>query len=426
MPPRNTRTAPTQPPPKLPLELVFIILEGAQYNDLVLQYKWLKNYSLVCRSWRAYAQQLLFTHVALLKGAGQCTAFKNSIALADAHNPEHAKLLRESVRTLGMSMDHQEIYADVLAMCPNIRELQATLYHGCFRPEVLKRLARAPRVQALRIKAHHPMPLFQFMGVFQSVQYLEVDCNNLQDTFDFPSSPSWRLRELRYSSFHRSAHLFLSWALSGRGRETLEILRVQCSQFELPMLVTLGVAARLRSLSVQWLRETDDLSSFKNLRELAVIYPQTTPLSFKTLPDGVVHVDLAQMRNDIATAVALGLADYQDRTHGSLQFLTYQRRGSPFDPMTDAEVLYNFCAARNIEFRLLDPEYGRYAGERVPLEPSQTFPRNAPFSGRRPKLDPSALPWRVRREPSFMRRIASVAGRALTNTTVPAVALARP
>ncbi len=362
-PRRNTRTAPTRPPPRLPLELVFTILEEAQYNDLVPQYKWLKSYSLVCRSWRAHVQQLLFTQVALLKGAGQCKAFKNSIALADAHDPDHAKLLRESVRTLGMSMDHQEIYADVLAMCPNIREMQATLYHGCFRPEVLKRLARTPKVQALRIKAHHSMPLFQFMGVFQFVEYLEVDCNNVQDTFDFPSSPSWRLRELRYSNFHRSSHLFLSWALSGPARDTLEILRVQCNQLELSMLVTLGVAARLRSLSVQRLRETDDLSSFKALRELAVIYPQIAPLTFKTLPDGVVHIDLAQMHNDIATAVALGLAEYQDRTYGSLQFLTYQRRGSPFDPMTDAELLYNFCATRNIEFRLFDPDYGRYAGE---------------------------------------------------------------
>ncbi|KAI0710552.1 hypothetical protein C8Q76DRAFT_810334 [Earliella scabrosa] len=419
------------PPVILPIELVIDILREAQYDDLLPHYKWLRNYSLVCRAWRIHAQPLLFTYVALTKGAKQCKTFKDSMASAADCDPEHAARLREAVRTLVLTMDHQEIYAEVLNLCPNLRELQVTLYHACFRPEVLKQLRRAPRVQALRVRSNHCTPLFQLLGAFSSVEYLEVDCNSIRDVPDFPlSPPSWRLRELRYHNLRNGTHNFIEWALSGAARETLEIIHSHCPSFDLSMLVRLGITTTLRSISVNHVRETDDLAVFSNLQELAINFPFNASLTFNSLPPSVVHITSDTMSPASCAAMLEGLTAYQERSNGALRVLTYNRRPgipglSQDTRMLDAEKLYEFCARSGVEFRLMDPPYGFYAGEHAPLGSTESFPRPAPVSSRRPRLSETTLPWQNRRDPSLARRIASAAGRAFSGS-IPPMALARP
>ncbi|RPD77168.1 hypothetical protein L226DRAFT_533162 [Lentinus tigrinus ALCF2SS1-7] len=431
----NSSSRAQVPDPRLtlPIELLFVILEEAQYDDLIPRYKWIKNYTLVCITWRNYAQQLLYTSVALHKGTDQCKAFIDALAAARIRDVEHATVLGASVRFLSISIDHQEIYADILDLCPNLRELHLVLYHASFRPEVLKRFAHAPPVRAMRVRTYHYMPLFQLLRAFAHLQFLEVDCSSVRDlTLELPPSPppAWGLVELRYHSLRRATHAFVNWALSGTARSTLEVLRVTCPSFDVTELTSMGIASNLRSIVLHHLWERDDLTTFKSLRELALLFPSVPnhAPTFHTLPVGVRHLSLhAVGSRDTAQAMVAAISAYQERSGDSLRVLTYHRRSeSTSDLLLDAEALYTFCLERGIEFRLMDPPFGYYAGERIPLEPFDSYPQSVPLSTRRKKLDDGALPWRVRREASLTRRIVNAAGRAFGGTTVPSIALARP
>ena len=353
----------------LPIELIFSILEEAQYDDLIPRYKWIKSYTLVCQAWRNHAQQMLYASVAIHKGTDQCKAFKNALAAARCRDVEHAMVLGAAVRTLSMSLDHQEIYADVLDLCPNLREVHLVLYHASFRPEVLKRFRRAPPVQAMRVRTYHYMPLFQLLRAFAHLRFLEVDCSSVRDaTLELPDSPppAWDLVELRYHSLRRSTHIFVNWALSGTARSTLEVLRVTCPSFDVAALTGMGIASNLRSIVLHHLWETDDLSAFKSLRELALLYPCIPHVpTFRTLPGGLRHLSIhAVGHQDAAQAIVSALSAYQARSGGSLRVLTYHRRSeSTSDPLHDAELLYTFCLEQGVHFRLMDPPFGYYAGE---------------------------------------------------------------
>ncbi|KAM5537412.1 hypothetical protein V8D89_008931 [Ganoderma adspersum] len=419
----------------LPIELVLEILQEAQYDDLVPRYKWLKNYSLVCRAWSPYAQQLLFAYIALLGGADHCRTFRKILKLADARDPEHAAFLKNSVRTLGMVIDHQHIYADVVRLCPNLRELHLSLYHASFRPDVLRRLAEGgARLKALRVKTYHYLPLFQLLSHLPGLEYLEVDCNSVLDsalTVPPLSPPTWPLRHLRYTNLRRNSPPFLEWALSGPGavaRKSLDVLEVISPSFNLSTIAALGIASTLRSLTVQRLFDRDDLSALTSLQEIAVVHPSGTPPTFRQLPAGIVHVvlDAITRASECATTVA-GLAAYHERSGRSLRVLTYNRRcDSRVDQLMDVDMLYDFCVGRGIEFRLMDPPYGFYPGERVPLNPARSFPRDLPVSSRRPlQVQGAELPWKTRGKATLARKIVSVASRAFVGT-IPAMALAKP
>ena len=49
----------------LPVELCLLVIDEAQYDDLLPRYKWLKSYSLVCRAWKRvlYESKLFWTTV---------------------------------------------------------------------------------------------------------------------------------------------------------------------------------------------------------------------------------------------------------------------------------------------------------------------------------------------------------------------------
>ncbi|EJF57479.1 hypothetical protein DICSQDRAFT_173935 [Dichomitus squalens LYAD-421 SS1] len=420
---------------RLPIELVLQVLEEAQYDDLVPRHKWLKNYALVCRSWSIHAQRLLFAYVTLLKGSDHCRKFRKRMKLVESRDPERASLLKESIRTLGMAVDHQDIYADVIRLCPNLRELHLSLYHASFRRDVLEGLAAAGlRISALRVKAYHYLPLFQLLPLLPSLEYLEVDCNSiLDDILAIPSisPPAWRLKYLRYANMRRHTQAFVEWVLSASGsvaRESLEVLSVISPSFELSSIAALGLADTLLSLTVQRLHDSDDLSVLTRLQEIAVVHPEGTPPTFRLLPAGVVHITLDAIPKATECEVAVaGLAAYHERSGGALRALTYNRRcNNKVDGLTDVVMLYDFCTARKIQFRLMDPPYGSYPGERTSLQAAQSFPRELPVSSRRPSQSQleKEPPWKVQGKSTFARRIANVAGRAF-GSSIPPMALAR-
>lgn len=353
----------------LPIEIWILVLREAQYDDLLPRYRWLRRYCLVCKSWSPHAQQLLFAHVAL-RGSTHCKAFKKAVRASAQHNPEHTAALCRSVRTIQMVIDHQEIYAGVVQLCPALRELHLCMYHAAFRPDALARLAQLPStVRALRVRAYHYTALFQLLALFPNIEYLEVDCSGIPGPLPdpLPSPPAWRLRELRYSNPRRATQGFVEWALSGPGagsRDTLEALRVQCPTFSPSILAELGLF-RLRSLAVPRVLAGDDLAILNHIEEIWMTAPRYPTPTFRRLPTGLRHLALHPLSETVdCEAVTADLAAYYENSDGLLEVVTYHRRYDDDDEsVEDIQMLHQFCKERGITFRLMDPLYGYYAGE---------------------------------------------------------------
>ncbi|KAI0632956.1 hypothetical protein C8Q77DRAFT_857572 [Trametes polyzona] len=423
----------------IPAELVLAILEEAQYDDILPRYKWLKRYSRVCRTWRPYAQRLLFTQVALLRGAPHCQAFVTAVSPTPTSDEAHLAFLRGSVRSLAMVVDHQEIYAEVVELCPNVTELHVSLFHASFRPEVLARFARGPQIEVLRIRAYHQWTLAQLLSVYVTVKYLEVDMNSGRetalDTDGWPAPPG-QLRELRYSNVYHRTHPFFRWILSGSSKDTLEVLELRSPNIRTDTLAELSVGARLRSLllPVVSLQQGAELASVApKLEELELLMVMPFPQSvFDGLPPGLVHLGLRDASGDAGLAAHVhALATYHDRSGGTLRVLSHHRRCEDADEegggeSRDTFALFQFCQSKGIEFRSFEPMYGHYAGERVPLGPARTFPRPAPLSERRAvTVDENGFKMGGKVKRSFVRRVAKAAGKAF-GSSIPPVALAKP
>ena len=370
---RNTAPTPTDLEERatLPLDLFFIILEEAQYEDLLPRYKWLKNYSLVCRAWRPRAQQLLFRQVTLNGGSDHCKTFQRAIASAEARDPEHALLLKSAVRTLSMVLDHQEIYADVAAHCPHLRELHVALYHGVFRPAVLRGLAPSlARLRALRVRTYRYATLFQLLALCPALDALEVDCAAVHDpALALPPAPAppWPLRELRYTNLRRGTHTFVAWALAHAPGE-LEALRVACPSFEADALPALGVTPGLRAFALPRMRRAADLAPLVCLTELALTDAPGSAAALAALPAGIAHLTLDAMRlgecAPVVAALAIACNRAAEGEGKGLRALTYnRRRADRVGGRADVEMLWAFCEERGIEFRLMDPPYGYHPGE---------------------------------------------------------------
>ncbi|KAI0632957.1 hypothetical protein C8Q77DRAFT_857589 [Trametes polyzona] len=380
----------------LPAELVLAILEEAQYDDLLIRYEWVKAYCRVCRAWRPFAQRLLFTQVILPSGARQCATFVAAVSSTPTSDAAHLTFLRESVRSIAMVMDDDQICAEVIELCPNVQELHATPHPESFSSEVLARLVRGPRVETLRVVVGDPWALAQLLSVYTNVKYLEVDldlsrCSWVKITESWPTPPT-QLRELRVSNLHHQTHWFLEWALSGSSRGTLEVLQAWNLNFGLHTLAGLSVGASLRSLTMSTLqlRDGDDLAAIApNLQELELLVASPLPPSvIERLPPGIVHLALRDAigRASLVTVVDT-LAAYCVRSGGSLRVLSHHSPRQDIHvgdgPQHDGAALSHFCEAKGVEYRRYVPQYGRFAGERVPLGPARTFPRPAPTSGRR-------------------------------------------
>ncbi|TFK79767.1 hypothetical protein K466DRAFT_656798 [Polyporus arcularius HHB13444] len=419
--------------PGFPIELWIDILREAQYDDLVPCYAWLKKYALVCRAWRPHAQRLLFHRVALNHGASHCKAFLKS--MSSIQDREHAALLTGSIQTLSMSLDHQEIYADIIELCSNLKELRMCLYHASFRPNVLARIARvAPSIKMLRVRAYNYSVLFQTLPLFHAVEILDVDCSPAEDAFpalSFPT-PAWQLRELRYTNFRRGTHVFVDWALSGAAAgssETLEALQIHCPSFSPSTLPELG-ATRVRSLFVPRVTAEDDLSLLTQLEEVWMTHPRHPPPAFAPLPPSIRYITLDALGdNDDYDNILSDLQACYERTGGRLEVITYHRQCiDREDPLDDVRALYEFCEDHGVEFRLIKPPYGSFAGERIPLSMQVTVPRATPLSScRESALEVESLlqTWYKKRSPA--RRFVTKAKRAFNNVTmIHPAALAKP
>ncbi|KAJ2989991.1 hypothetical protein NUW54_g8613 [Trametes sanguinea] len=215
----------------------------------------------------------------------------------------------------------------------------------------------------------------------------------------------------------------ISMSSRGRSRESLEALRVQCPSFNPSVLPSLGVS-HLRSLTIPRVSIGDDLSVLTNIEEIWMIAPRYPAPTFLPLPSSIRHLALHPLEEaDNYEGVVSDLSEYYKRSGGNLEILTYHRRYDEDDEsVDDIRMLYEFCASNGVEFRLMDPPYGYYAGERVPFEPVTECPRRLPYSARRsmPPEKLAAIIQTPRKRPTLTQKIARTAKKAFGNA-IPAV-----
>lgn len=289
--------------------------------------------------------------------------------MASIRDAEHAAMLQASIHILSMTLDHQEMYADILEMCPNLRELRMTLYHAAFRPHVLSRIAGvATSIKMLHVRTYHYTVLFQLLPLFHAVEVLDVDCTPAPDVFPdltFPA-PAWRLRDLRYINLRRDTHPFTEWALSGMAAgtsETLEALQVECPTFSPSSLRALGLTG-LRSLSLPRVTDDDNLFPLTHLEEIYITSSRKPRPTFRQLPSGIRHIILNAIDGADRDAIVSDLRAYHERTGAGLAIITYHREVKDMEvQLDDIRALYEFCEECGVEFRLVNPPYGFYMGE---------------------------------------------------------------
>lgn len=347
--------------PRLPTELVAKVIEEAQYEDLLPRYRWLRRYALVCREWCPFAQALIFRRIVLVGGVEQCEKVIATLSGKFSSDAAHTAFLRSCVRTLIMSMDHRQIYVDVLMLCPNLVELGVKLHHACFRSDALRSLEAAPKIKSLRIRSAFYKPMYQLLSVFPNLESLDLDARSMRNICE-PFTPEWKLRELRLCCIPQSTLDLLSWVFSSPcSRESLEILHLNndvppelFADFQFP---------NLRSLRARSVTE-EDVEKLPCLEELGLHVVPPTQHFFTSLPTSIQHLLIPSTVDNVET-VTQGLSLFQHKPGSSLRALTYTRSPQVERGVEekDVRILQLFCHQNGLQFRFMDPPYGAMPGE---------------------------------------------------------------
>ncbi|KAI0651186.1 hypothetical protein C8Q79DRAFT_896812 [Trametes meyenii] len=393
----------------LPIELIIAIMAEAPPQPDNIQapcYKWLRACSLVCRSWRAEAQRLLFTRVKVV-GSTKRQAFRDALKSPTADAP-HLLFLRGSVRSLSILMGNEDVHSDIINLCPALRELHVSIHVDGFTPDIMAAFQRTQQIEVLCVRPQYYKPLLQLLTVLEGLKCLEVDCYYAKQTAKdalIPAlqklpPPKWNLHQLRIQALFekRSSHNFIAWALSGPSSRTLRILECQYTSYSAttlaPYLRESGIGARLLSLQTPRLGDEDLSALVPSLRELIVGSDPIFPHSIRRFPQGLVHLSLFKLDEDHLPQCLAELASFHERSGGSLRVITYNIYRDEDPPVENAaraaaRALYKFCQTRGIDFWLFLPYHGYYSGERIPLGPAPPFPRPMPVSPDRARHDAS-------------------------------------
>ncbi|KAI0790984.1 hypothetical protein C8Q75DRAFT_758783 [Abortiporus biennis] len=389
----------------LPIELVSDIIEKAQYRDHLPFYKDLRSWCLVCRTWRAISQPLLFRRVVVRGGGRQCTKLLRSLqGDFSMEESNHSESLRNAVRTLVVAIDHQMVYIDVILLCPNLRELIARLHHAFFRPDAIGRLCNAStNITALHVRSVHSVPMYQLFEALQkSILYLSIDSRSTRFSSFADFTPTWSLRELRIDCLPSHSKDLLGWILSGPNAiDTLDILDASmCSPRDFRLHAF--EFTHLRSLRVHEITTTDfvfDRTPRKPMAQLQELIfsaiardaSESPSEFFDNLPLSIHHLGFSDLvSDDSQMKVIEGLARFQDRcsveggyTLG-LKAFTFTSKNQSAKLVKDIIGFQDFCHHQDIDFVLMDPVYGTLSGEFEPLGNIPTiFPRWKPLSSHR-------------------------------------------
>ncbi|KAH6916739.1 hypothetical protein BKA70DRAFT_1215205 [Coprinopsis sp. MPI-PUGE-AT-0042] len=311
----------TRPRPAIhmPLELVLLIIEasyeGGQPDTAVL-----KACSLVCREWSAATQKLLFRNATL----DTRQAFE-SFTKAVAPSTERGELLGGAVRELKVVLDYshpaplsQHALGRVVTMCPNLQELDISVYGQIvpgedeqsrhrrpapsFDGHTLALLRSGPQIQSLSFNnsTDNQECLFQLLDVWPSLQKLSIGGTTPQLPREAVLPYPAKLEALQMNFQTPPSMEFMNWLLhhSTGTLRNVTFERDPCPEF----VDVLVESSTLRSLSVPSSASTELAKRFEHIQRsnrggeglqlefLRMDQPKINPLMFKALPTSIKHL----------------------------------------------------------------------------------------------------------------------------------------
>ena len=334
----KTSTAPLIRPKKtaatvhIPLELVLSIIESAS-SDIGNEerIRLLQSCSLVCRSWSTAAQKLLFARVTL-----RTQRSFESFMSAVNRTTTHGQILGDAVTRLRVVLDHnqpsglhQHSFALAVTLCPNLHELDISLY-GCAEPgkdivgipdvsrlrrpapsfddQTLSLLKSGPNIKALHFHnwSENQHSVFQLLDVWSSLQFLSIGGTVPQHLQHSPPPFPSHLHEVRFNFQTAPCIDFVKWLLYN-SVSSLRILRFDrdpcCDLFE---YLTSIHGPQLHSISFPSYSSPEfalGLEKCDQLRELKTEAPSCSPTVYKHIPDRLEHLAFGLDRDSPLTSV---------------------------------------------------------------------------------------------------------------------------
>ena len=316
----------------LPLELILSFIESASSsvgdeNRIDL----LKSCSLVCRSWSTAAQKLLFARVTLRSQR----SFESFMSAVD-RTTIHGRILGDAVARLHVVLDHnrpsglhQHSFALAVTVCPNLHELDISLYGFAepgkdivgnqdasrlrraalsFDEHTLSTLKSGPNIKALRFNnwSDNQHSYFQLLDVWSSLQFLSIGGTLPQDFQDSPPPFLSRLHEVRLNFQTTPSLEFMKWLLHN-SVSSLRVLRFDrdpcCDLFQ---YLTDIHGPQLYSISFPSLSSPDlalSLQKCNQLRELRTETPSSSTMLYKHIPEHLEHLAFGLDRDSPLTSV---------------------------------------------------------------------------------------------------------------------------
>ena len=322
----TTTSSSTPKRSKLPIELVFHILEAAYFDDdLEPDTRLLVNCSLVCKGWVESAQRLLFRNV-IIRSQASFYAFRDTVNRSTARG----RTLGDAVARLRIVLDQNhpdkisyDDFAETMLLCPNLYELDLSLYgYGkprvtalgaldssdtlrtapLFAEETLNKLRSGPTISSFRFSnwSDNDEITCQLLDIWPSVSVLAL--RGRPPRAPLPSSDSTSTL-LPYRGTLREAHLsfqnapkleFMKWLLHGstQSLRVLELERMPTAPQLLEFLVQ-EYGASLQSLSLPACNSHDQAAAVlqcAQLKEFKVENPWASPSLLRKLPRSLEHI----------------------------------------------------------------------------------------------------------------------------------------
>ena len=316
----------------IPLELVLSFIESASSTVGNEEYMaLLRSCSLVCRSWSTAAQKLLFSRVTLRTQK----SFESFMSAVD-RTSSHGRTLGDAVTSLRVILDHnqpsglhQHSFALAVTVCPNLHELDISLY-GCAEPgndvvgipdisrlrrsapsfddQTLSLLKSGPVIKALHFNnwSENQHSIFQLLDVWSSLQFLSIGGTLPQHLQDSPPPFPSKLHQVCFNFQTTPSIDFVKWLLhnSVSSLRILEFQRDPC--FDLFEYLTNVHGPHLHSISFPSFSSPElalSLQKCNQLRELRTQTPSGSPTVYKHIPDHLEHLALGLDQDTHLTSV---------------------------------------------------------------------------------------------------------------------------
>ena len=373
--PPSSMTITSHPTTHIPLELIISFIESASSSvaneeriDL------LQSCSLVSRSWSTAAQKLLFANVTLRTQK----SFESFMSAVD-RTTTHGCILGNAVTRLRVVLDynqpfglHQHSFALAVTMCPNLHELDISLYGYAepgkdivgiqdvsrlrrsaplFDEQALSLLKSGPNIKALHLNnwSENQHSSFQLLNVWSSLQFLSIGGTSPQEFQNLPSPFPSKLHEVRFNFQTIPSSDFVKWLLQNSD-SSLRVLGFDrdpcCDLFE---YLTDTYGPQLYSISFPSSSSPDlalSLQKCNQLRELRTETPSSSPIVYKHIPDHLEHLALGLDRDSPLTSV-IDLVKSRD----ALKTITVQvwDGGNQHPLLTPLKIA---CTYRGVDLRL--------------------------------------------------------------------------